>query len=92
MQNDRSEVILFQNDALLLWRPIDWIAFNPDWGFRLGDARQGSNRTFKLLMKQSDQHCDIGDGASLLVVLTDERGEPVMGDYVDFYGRSWLAS
>lgn len=32
---------------------------------------------------------DIGDGAMLMVVLTDDKGAPLQGEYRRFYGHAW---
>lgn len=87
--NDRHEPILFMHDVLLLWRETDWIRFDPDYGFSLGDARQGAGRSFRLLGVPASFAPDLGDGASLLVVVVDEQDAPVVGEYLTFFGRSW---
>lgn len=89
--NERSELFLLFNDALILWRSIDWLAFDTDWRLIFGDARQGQRRQIGLSSASSMRELDIGDGATLLLVLVDDAGTPVEGEYKRFYGRVWRA-
>ncbi len=88
VRTDRSEVFLFLNDALILYRPVDWLAFDAEWRFRFHDVRQG-HRSFGFLGVAPELELNIGDGASLLLVLTDDAQEPIQGEYMRFYGHAW---
>jgi hypothetical protein len=93
VRNDRGGYIVFVNDNLILWRPVDWIAFYENMGFRFKDTRQGTERHIGLLLSdasiKSRIQASIGDGASLLVVVMDDQGDPIHGEYISFFGRSW---